>query len=232
MAVRRPADGDGPADGDDLVEDYRRAGFNNRLGFGESPALVVIDFCRAYLDEASPLCAGVEDARASCVRVLQAARAAQIPVLHTRVEFQPGGADGGVFFRKVGALECFVRGNPLGEYGEGLEPAEGEVVVVKQYASGFFGTSLASTLTSMGVDTLIHTGVSTSGCVRATALDSCQHGFVPIVVREACGDRDAAVHESNLFDLDAKYADVVSEQEVLSHLAGLAAARDRRSGTN
>ena len=204
----------------ELADDYRLAGFSNRLGFGSRPALVVVDFCRAYLDEQSPLYAGVEDARASCVRVLAAARAAQIPVLHTRVEFQPGGADGGVFFRKVGALECFVRGNPLGDYGEGLEPAEDETVVVKQYASGFFGTSLASTLTSLGIDTLIITGVSTSGCVRATALDACQHGFVPIVVRDACGDRDPQVHEANLFDLDAKYADVVSEQEVLDELSG------------
>ena len=211
-------------DGADLADDYRRAGFNNRLGFGSRPALVVIDFCRAYLDPRSPLYAGVEDARASCQRVLAAARAAGIPVLHTRVEFQPGGGDGGVFFRKVGALECFVRGNPLGAYGEGLEPTDGEVVVVKQYASGFFGTTLASTLTSMGVDTLICTGVSTSGCVRATALDACQHGFVPVVVRDACGDRDPQIHESNLFDLDAKYADVVSEQETLDYLVTLPTA--------
>jgi nicotinamidase-related amidase len=207
--------------GDGLADDYRRAGFNNRLGFGSRPALVVIDFCRAYLDPESPLYAGVETARASCERVLSASRAAGIPVLHTRVEFQPGGADGGIFFRKVGALECFVRGNPLGAYGEGLSPVGDEVVVVKQYASGFFGTSLASTLTAMGVDTLIHTGVSTSGCVRATALDACQHGFVPVVVRDACGDRDPRIHESNLFDLDAKYADVVSEQEVLDYLSTL-----------
>ena len=203
---------------DGLAEDYRQAGFSNRLGFGERPALVVVDFCQAYLDEQSPLYAGVEDARESCIRILAAARSAQIPVLHTRVKFQPGGADGGVFFRKVAALECFVRGNPLGRYGEGLEPAADEVVVVKQYASGFFGTSLASTLTSLGVDTLIITGVSTSGCVRATALDACQHGFVPIVVQDACGDRDQRIHEANLFDLNAKYADVVSEQEVLEWL--------------
>ena len=202
-----------------LSEDYRQAGFSNRLGFGSKPALIVIDFCEAYLDADSPLYAGVEDARAACVRLLAAARTAQIPVLHTRVEFQPGGADGGVFFRKVGALECFVRGNPLTAFGEGLAPQAGEVVVVKQYASGFFGTSLASTLTSLGVDTLVISGVSTSGCVRATALDACQHGFVPIVVRDACGDRDQRVHEANLFDLDAKYADVVSEQEVLDYLA-------------
>jgi len=204
---------------DGLAEDYRQAGFSNRLGFGEHPALVVVDFCQAYLDPDSPLYAGVEDARESCIRLLAAARSAQIPVVHTRVEFQLGGAGGGIFFRKVAALACFVRGNPLGEYGKGLEPADGEVVVVKQYASGFFGTSLASTLTSLGVDTLIITGVSTSGCVRATALDACQHGFVPIVVRDACGDRDQRVHEANLFDLDAKYADVVSEQEVLDELS-------------
>ena len=209
----------GRSTGDGLAEDYRRAGFSNRLGFGSRPALVVIDFCQAYLDPTSPLYAGVEDARAACQRVLDAARAADIPVLHTRVEFQPGGANGGVFFRKVGALECFVRGNPLGAYGEGLAPTDDEVVVVKQYASGFFGTSLASTLTSMGVDTLIHTGVSTSGCVRATAVDACQHGFVPVVVRDACGDRNPQVHQANLFDLDAKYADVVSEQEVLDYLS-------------
>ncbi|WP_419841130.1 isochorismatase family protein [Candidatus Poriferisodalis sp.] len=211
-----------PAEPDErLAEDYRRAGFANRLGFGQRPALVVIDFCRAYLDADSPLYAGVEAARGSCERVLAAARAARIPVLHTRVEFQSGGADGGVFFRKVGALECFVRGNPLGAYGQGLEPLPEETVVVKQYASGFFGTSLASTLTAAGIDTLIHTGVSTSGCVRATALDACQHGFVPIVVRDACGDRDPQVHEANLFDLDAKYADVVSEAETLRYLASL-----------
>ena len=204
---------------DGLAEDYRQAGFSNRLGFGQHPALVVVDFCQAYLDGQSPLYAGVESARESCIRVLAAARRAGIPVVHTRVEFQPGGADGGIFFRKVAALECFVRGNPLGAYGEGLEPADDEVVVVKQYASGFFGTSLASTLTSLGIDTLIITGVSTSGCVRATALDACQHGFVPIVVRDACGDRDQRVHEANLFDLDAKYADVVSEQEVLDYLS-------------
>ena len=204
-----------------LDDDYKAAGFSGRLGFGDRPALVVIDFCHAYLDEASPLYAGVEDARASSERLLGAARSAGIPVIHTRVEFQADGTDGGIFFRKVGALKCFIKGNPLGEPGPGLEPRDGEVVVTKQYASAFFGTSLASTLTSLGVDTLIHAGVSTSGCVRATALDACQHGFIPIVVREAVGDRDQGVHDANLFDLDAKYADVVSEAETLAYLSQL-----------
>jgi len=207
--------------GDDRELDYKTAGFSKRLGFGQRPALVVIDFCHAYLDESSPLYAGVEDARAASERLLIASRNAGIPIIHTRVEFQSDGADGGVFFRKVDALKCFIAGNPLGEPGPGLEPLPGEVIVTKQYASAFFGTSMASTLTALGVDTLIHAGVSTSGCVRATALDACQHGFVPIVVREAVGDRDQGVHDANLFDLDAKYADVVSEAATLIYLARL-----------
>jgi len=205
----------------ELDDDYKAAGFSKRLGFGDRPALVVIDFCHAYLDEGSPLYAGVEDARESSVRLLAAARAAGITVVHTRVEYQPDGANGGVFFRKVDALKCFIEGNPLAEPGPGLEPVPGEIIITKQYASAFFGTSLASALTAQGIDTLIHAGVSTSGCVRATALDACQYGFVPIVVREAVGDRDQGVHDANLFDLDAKYADVVSEAETLGYLAAL-----------
>ena len=199
----------------DLNDDYRRAGFSNRLGFGASPALIIIDFCDAYLVEDSPLYAGVEDALASTTRILAEARSAGIPVVFTEVQYEAGGADGGVFFRKVKALESFVRGNPLANLPDVLTPEPGEIMVTKQYASAFFGTSLASTLTSMGVDTLVITGVSTSGCVRATAVDACQYGFIPIVVRDAVGDRSAEVHEANLFDLDAKYADVVAEGEAV-----------------
>ncbi len=202
----------------ELDDDYRSAGFAGTLGFGSKPALVVIDFCDAYLLPESPLYAGVESARAACEELLTVARHAGIMVVHTRVEYQPGGANGGVFFRKVAALESFVAGNPLAEFGHGLAPIGGEVVVTKQYASAFFGTSLAATLTSHRIDTLIHAGVSTSGCVRATAVDACQHGFIPVVARDAVGDRDQAVHEANLFDLNAKYADVVSQADVVSYL--------------
>ena len=204
----------------DLDQDYEKAGFRGTLGFGEKPAVVVVDWCRAYLDEDSPLYAGVEAAFESTVRVVAAARASGVPVLWTRVEYEPGGADGGVFYRKVGALSLFDRGNPMGAFEERLTPHAGDVVVTKQYASGFFGTSLAATLTSMGADTLVVTGVSTSGCVRATALDACQYGFIPIVVRDAVGDRDQAVHDANLFDLQAKYADVVGERDVIEYLTG------------
>jgi nicotinamidase-related amidase len=204
-----------------LQQNYARGGFGKRLGFGQRPALLVIDFVRAYLVKASPLYAGVEAAQAAAVQLLAAARAAQIPIVHTNVVYQPGGRDGGVFFRKVPALATFEAGaHPdLAAFAEGLEPLPGETVVSKQYASAFFGTSLASTLTSLGVDTVLIAGLSTSGCVRASAVDCCQHGFIPVVVAEAVGDRASGPHEANLFDIHAKYGDVVALDEVRNWLA-------------
>ena len=199
----------------DLDRDYETAGFGARLSWGRRPALIVVDFCMAYLDPASPLYAGVEAARDSAARLLSAAREAKIPVLHSEVRFKPGGADGGIFYRKVPALRAFDAGSPLARPPAALAPRADEIVITKQYASAFFGTSLASTLTSLGVDTLVIAGVSTSGCVRATAVDACQHGFVPFVCRDAVGDRDPRPHEANLFDLQAKYAEVVGESYIL-----------------
>lgn len=202
----------------DLGENYKGA-FDGHLPFGRKPALLIVDFVVAYLDPASPLYAGVEDALASNERLLAAARKAGIPVLFTNVEYSPGGADGGVFYRKVPALKLFERGSPMGAFPASLQPQDGELVITKQYASSFFGTTLAATLTAMGVDTLLITGLSTSGCVRATALDACQHGFLPFVVREACGDRHPGPHEANLFDLQAKYAEVISESQAIAHIS-------------
>jgi nicotinamidase-related amidase len=204
-----------------LQQNYARGGFGKRLGFGQRPALLVIDFVRAYLVKESPLYAGVESAQAGAVTLLAAARAAGIPIVHTNVVYQPGGRDGGVFFRKVPALSSFEAGaHPdLAAFAAGLEPLPGETVISKQYASAFFGTSLASTLTALGVDTVLIAGLSTSGCVRASAVDCCQHGFIPVVVAEAVGDRAAGPHEANLFDIHAKYGDVVGLDEVCAWLA-------------
>lgn len=206
----------------DMDRDYAQAGFGTRLGWGRRPALLIIDFVNAYLDKTCPLYAGVEKAREAASTLLLAARAAGIPIFHTNVAYTPGGVDGGVFFRKVKALSCFERGRHphWAAFADGLEPLASEPVITKQYASAFFGTSLASTLTSGGIDTLLIAGLSTSGCVRASALDACQHGFVPLVVRDAVGDRDARVHESNLFDLNAKYADVIGLAEAIDGLSG------------
>lgn len=207
-----------------LEQNYARGGFGKSLTFGRRPALLVIDFVQAYLVKGSPLYAGVESARDAAVTLLAAARAAAIPVLHTNVVYQPGGRDGGVFFRKVPALASFEAGaHPeLAAFAPGLEPAAGETVISKQYASAFFGTSLASTLTALGIDTVLIAGLSTSGCVRASAVDCCQHGFVPIVVREAVGDRAPGPHEANLFDLQAKYAEVTDLATAQRYLASLA----------
>jgi len=202
---------------EELTENYRGA-FDGSLGFGKAPALILVDFVEAYFDKDSPLYAGVADALSSALRIRDIAREAGIPVIYTNVVYQEGGADGGVFYRKVPALEVFVSGNPLGGWPEGLEPADGELVISKQYPSAFFGTSLAETLEQKGIDTLIITGVTTSGCVRATCVDTMSYGFVPIVVADACGDRHAAPHEANLFDMNAKYADVVDEHTVIEHM--------------
>ncbi len=202
-----------------------RAPASRTLQPGVRPALLVVDFVRAYLVPGSPLHAGVEDARAAAERLLCAARRAGIPVMHTNVEYEPGGIDGGVFFRKLPALASFERGRSpeLAAFAEGLEPLVSEPVFTKQYASAFFGTKLAAALKSMKVDTLLMAGVSTSGCVRATAVDACQYGFVPLVVREAVGDRHPAPHEAALFDLQAKYAEVISLAFAEEYLASVGA---------
>ncbi len=192
--------------------------FNRRLGFGDRPAVMIVDMCRAYFTEGSPLDLGDRSAITGCVALVEAARATGTPVIWTRVEFEPGGADGGVFYRKVGALSSFDRGNPLADWLPELTPEPDDVVITKQAASSFFGTDLAERLTADGIDTVVIGGVSTSGCVRATALDACQHDLVPIVVPEACGDRTPSVHDASLFDLDAKYADVEPLDVVLAHL--------------
>ena len=202
----------------DLGSDYKNAGFGGALAFGKRPALLIVDFVRAYIEPGSPLYANCESAFESAKRVTAAARAAHIPVIFTGVEYEAGGINGGVFYRKVGALKAFDKGSRLAEYCNGLKPQAGELLVLKQYASAFFGTSLAATLTAQQIDTVIIVGVSTSGCVRATALDACQYGFIPFVVRDAVGDRDPRPHEANLFDLQAKYAEVVSEAEILDHM--------------
>lgn len=201
----------------ELAESYRGA-FDGSLGFGKSPALILVDFVEAYFDKDSPLYANVDAELESALRIRDAAREAGIPVFYTNVVYQAGGTDGGVFYRKVPALEAFVAGNPLGRWPDGLEPAAGETVITKQYPSAFFGTSLAATLTANGIDTLIITGLTTSGCIRATCIDAVSNGFIPVVVSDACGDRHEAPHDANLFDMNAKYADVVDESTVIEHL--------------
>ena len=205
---------------DDLDASYARA-YDGKAGYGSSPALVLIDFVAAYFDETCDLYADVDDALASALRVREAAHEAGIPVILTNVVYHPKAINGGRFFDKARVLRNFVEGNPMGAWAKGLEPSPDELVISKQYPSAFFGTSLASTLTSLGVDNVILTGLTTSGCVRASCVDAMSHGFITTVVRDACGDRHEAPHEANLFDMNAKYADVVSQDEIIAHLRSL-----------
>ncbi|MEV0248645.1 isochorismatase family protein [Nocardia sp. NPDC050712] len=192
----------------DLTEDAHSAGYGTPLGVGKRPAVLVIDICAAYLDDDSPLRAPVEDAVRAAAALVQHARARGYPVLFTRVAYRPGTTEGGLFRLKIPTLAVFEDGNPLGDFLDDPAPHPGETVVVKQYPSAFHGTALAANLTADGIDTLFIAGLTTSGCVRATATDAMQHGFRPVVVADACGDRDPRLHEANLFDLNAKYADV------------------------
>lgn len=193
-------------------------GFGGSLAPGARPALLLVDLMHAYFEPGSPLCLPSRACLDSAARVLAAAREMAAPVVHTRVAYAADGADGGVFVRKVPALRGLFGGGPMSELMPEVAPVEGELVMVKQYASAFFGTHLASTLTAWGVDTVVIVGVSTSGCIRASGVDAIQHGFVPLVVTDAVGDRGPGPHEANLSDLAAKYAEVVSEEAAVGYL--------------
>ena len=201
-----------------LQENYAGV-FDGRLGFGNRAAILVIDFINAYTTEGSALYAApVVDAVQQSVDVLELARQKGVPIIYTKVLYNRNGLDGGIFVQKVPVLRTMVEGEPMAEIVPELEPEDDDVIIVKQYASAFFGTSLAAMLTSMQVDTVIITGCSTSGCVRASAVDGMQYGFRVIVPRECVGDRHSEPHEANLFDIDSKYGDVVSRQIVLDYL--------------
>ncbi len=197
---------------EDLNSDYAAAGFNGALPFGSSPALVIIDVVMAYIDPGSPLYLGPDNALPQMTRLADAARAKGVPVIFTNIAYGPKGLEGGLFYRKVPALKAFHAGSPLGAFPAELSPREGDHIVGKYYPSIFFGTALAPMLHAMGIDTLLLTGYSTSGCVRASALDTLCHGFAPYVVSDACADRDVRPHESNLFDMQAKIAEVVDTE--------------------
>jgi len=205
---------------EDIDSDYAAAGFNGALPFGTSPALIIIDVVMAYIDPASPLYLGPDNALPQLARLAEATRKTGAPVIFTNIAYGPDGLEGGMFYRKVPALKAFHAGSPLGAFPFQLTPQPGDHVLGKFYPSAFFGTALASMLHSMRIDTLLLTGYSTSGCVRASALDALCHGFTPYVVSDCCADRDARPHESNLFDMQAKMAEVVDTDRAIALLQG------------
>lgn len=204
----------------DTLSDNYRGVWGQRLGFGRRPALLAIDFMQAYTTEGAPLFApGVVNAVEESRELLACARRTGIPVIHTHIRYHAGHfADGGLWVKKAPVMKDMVAGNPLAAFCPPVAPLADEVVLSKQYASAFFGTALAPLLVAQGIDTLLMIGCSTSGCIRASAVDAVQHGFRAMVVRECVGDRHPGPHEANLFDIDSKYGDVVHKREALDYL--------------
>ena len=206
----------------------RHAGFHGRVGFGEKPALLVIDVNLGFTDPASPLACDLGGVVDAIRRLLDESRRSGIPVVYSTVSYDEGGKlAAAAFIDKIPALLTLEAGSRWVEIDPRIEPLPHEPVLNKLFASAFFGTPLSSLLAAAGCDSVIVTGASTSGCVRATAVDALQHGYRVVVPREAVGDRNPAAHEASLYDIDAKYGDVVSLEDAVAHLEELAGAHAR-----
>ena len=202
----------------------RLPGFHGRgVGIGERPALVVVDMSVGFTDPESPLACDLEEVVDAVGQLLAAARRADVQVVYTTVAYdEESKRRASVFIDKVPALLTLEAGSRWVEIDPRLAPQPGEPVLRKLHASAFFETQLAELLAASERDSVIVTGASTSGCVRATAVDALQHGYPTVVPREAVGDRNPDAHAANLYDIDAKYGDVVSLEEALGRLEELA----------
>jgi maleamate amidohydrolase len=200
-------------------EFFRQRGFGLRIGFGERPALIVIDLIKAFTDAGRMLGANLDSQIEATNALLHVAHERKMPVIFSTVIYEDADfKDAGIWALKQKGVVTLKAGTDGIELDPRLDTRKTDTLLVKKYASCFFGTDLVSRLLAHQIDTLLIAGCTTSGCVRATAVDACQTGFRPMVVREAVGDRSVAAHDQSLFDLNAKYADVVSLEETLGYL--------------
>lgn len=210
---------------------YERAGFCDSVSRGARPALVVVDLSRGFTEPQYPTGSDLDPQVEATARLLEAAHRRGLPVVFTTIAFDPESGDAGAWLDKAPGLAVLRAGTPLVELDPRLPRRPEDTVIVKKGASAFFGTNLAAVLVAQRADTVILCGATTSGCIRASAVDSVQSGFPTLVVREAVGDRAQGPHESNLFDINAKYADVVSLDDALAYLARLPAPGAAAVGT-
>ena len=203
---------------DDTREVYERARLGQSVTPGSRPAVLVVDFSRGFTDPESTMGSDLTEEVGATNRLLAAARERGIPVIFTTIGFEANLRDGALWLKKAPGLAELQVGGKWVEIDPRLERREGEVVILKKGASAFFGTNLPSVLVSENVDTILLCGATTSGCIRATAVDLLQYGYPTLVPRECVGDRARAPHEANLVDIQAKYADVVSIEDALSYL--------------
>ncbi|MEE2760147.1 MAG: isochorismatase family protein [Pseudomonadota bacterium] len=197
---------------------YQRQGFGNKSGFGNRPALLIIDFVNSFADEGQFGGGNIGAAISNTQSLLAVARNTSIPVAFTRVVYAADGSDTGIFCLKAPGLKALVEDASSSQVVDDLAPAEGEYIVRKTQPSAFFGTNLAAWLVAKGVDTVLVTGCTTSGCVRASVIDSMSYNFQTIVVTDGVGDRALAPHEANLFDMEQKYADLMTAEEVATKI--------------
>jgi nicotinamidase-related amidase len=209
-------------DNRDLLAYYQERGWCGRVGFGRQPAVLVVDMAAAWTDPLARVGSDLGYVLDNIVRLLAVARRQSVPVFFTTMAYEPNMADAGaVFHAKLRHLDEFVRGSANVELHPALERRADEVLIVKQRPSAFFGTTLLSQLIARHVDTLIITGCSTSGCIRATAESSINENLHTIVPDGAVGDRSPSAHAANLFDINARYADVLPLDDVLAYLERL-----------
>jgi len=199
-------------------EVYAAARLGQRVTLGSRPAVLVVDFSCGFTDPECTLGADMSAEVEATRRLLDAVRARGLPVIFTTIGYEPSLKDGGLWLQKVPSLGELQIGGRWVEIDTRLEPRTDETIVLKKGASAFFGTNLPAILVSQNVDSVILCGATTSGCVRATAIDLLQYGYPTLVPRECVGDRAQAPHEANLFDIDAKYADVVPLDDVLDYV--------------
>ena len=206
------------------LDEYRRKGLAHRCGYGGKPVLLIVDFCNGFTDPATPLGGDFSSQLAVTAELLAGFRGGDLPIVYTTVAYDSDLRDAGLWIKKIPSLEILRKGTSMVEIDDRIRPRYDEYVLVKKFASAFFGTDLEPYLKARGVDTVVMTGCTTSGCIRASAIDSIQHGFHTIVVRDGVGDRAEGPHQANLLDIEAKYGDVVSSREVLDYVRSVVAA--------
>lgn len=204
------------------VDIYKRQNFGNRVGIGRRAALAIVDFTVGFNDPALFGGGNIDAAIRRTVGLLQFFREKRLPVAFTRIVYADDGSDAGVFAVKAPALRMLTERHPAGQVVPELAPRGGEYMARKTQASAFFGTGFGPWLVQQGIDTLVVAGCTTSGCVRATVVDSISHNFRTIVARDCVGDRAIGPHEANLFDMGQKYADLMDRDEIIAGLSGAA----------
>ncbi|WNC15455.1 isochorismatase family protein [Brevibacillus brevis] len=200
------------------LQNFRERGFGQTLGIGNRPCVLVVDVIKGFTDPAMPLGSDLSRQIEVTNRLLREAHQKNLPVFFTTIAYEENLEDSGIWLEKMGGLKTLKSGTDAVQLDPRLHYQKGDVILNKKYASAFFGTDLISRLNVNRVDTVIVTGCTTSGCVRASVVDALQYGYRPIVVRDAVGDRSLASHDQSLFDMEQKYADVLDASELIAYM--------------